>query len=507
MSGQVRPFGRRFSVVAKPLCVSALFWLAACGGSTPGDSAITTSGVASNTGGTTGSIGATLGGTSGTGGVTINPTVSIGDAVYPATIARLTDVGTARYTYYVSTTGDDANTGLTLDKPFKTLEHAIQVVGAGDTIAMRAGTYTPTVENGFFIRAGGQPNARIKLMPYNNEKVVLSAGSHDFVMYLFDSAPYWIIQGLEFSGGGPNGYTLKIDAPSVNVVNNNIHGSYLDGVKLVQTSNDVVIYGNEIHDPNAAAGANAQGIDIVGADRVWIAHNYVHDIHSIGMYAKGNSRNIIFENNRVENLTSRGIMLGQSTDSYLLTDGVYETYDGIIRNNIIINTDDACLATASSYNVKIYNNSCYNVAKLYHGAIFVSNESMLGTGGLNVEIKNNIIYGTTRPVVKIGPSAMSDLSTLHIDRNIYWNGGAPVTFLSEDQSLFNVSIDAWRASLGIDTTSIVADPKYTSLSTLEIGSTSPAINAGVSTTAVTDDYRHTPRPLGGAFDIGAYELQ
>lgn len=530
MSFPLRPFGSRFAAAVKPLCLSAAFLLAACGGpsstdsSSVGASAADTGGSAINSGsGTdttntnTGSSGGTTsggtssGGTSSggttTGGTTSNPTVLSGDAVYTATVARLTNVGTARYTYYVATDGSDSNDGRSLTKPFKTLEHAIAVVGAGDTIMMRAGTYTPTVENGFFIRGGGQANARIKLKPYNSEKVVLSAGSHDFVMYLFESAPYWILEGLEFSGGGANGYTLKIDAPNVNLVNSNLHGSYLDTVKLVQTSNDVVIYGNEIHHPNAAASANAQGVDIVGADRVWLAHNYVHDIQSIGMYAKGNSRNIIFENNRVENVTSRGIMLGQSTDSYLLDDGIYETYDGIIRNNVIVNTDDACLATASSINVKIYNNSCYNVAKTYHGAIFVSNESTISTPGKNIEIKNNIIVGTTRPVVKIGPGAVASTADLHIDRNIYWNGGAAVTFLSEDNSLFSVDISTWRSRMGQDATSIVADPKYSSVSTLQLLDSSPAIDAGVTTSVVTDDYRHTARPLGAAYDIGAYEMK
>ena len=194
---------------------------------------------------------------------------------------------------------------------------------------------------------------------------------------------------------------------------------------------------------------------------------------------------------------------------HMLSDGVFESYDGIIRNNVIIDTDDACIATASSYNVKIYNNSCYNVAKRVHGAIFVSNESMLETPGENVEIKNNIVViGSARPAVKIGPGAMADISTLRIDRNMYsrMDGGA-VTFLSEGHALFNVDIAAWTQRLQLDGTSMLANPNYASVETLLLRDDSPAINAGIATDVVTDDFRHAQRPRGDVFDIGAYEMR
>ena len=509
LSGSVEP---RHRFVVRSMIAAVALGLSACGGSGPSTTAQSSDAVAPNGGGSAAGNGTDSGIDNGTG------TGSNASDVVKEAVARLTDVGAKRFTYIVSAAdGDDANDGLSVEKPFKTLERALRIVGPGDTIELRAGIYTPKTtfaagearENGFYLRAAGTAGAKIKLKPYNNEKAIVDAGDRDFAFYVFARAAYWIIEGLEIRGGGPQGYTVKIDSHHVNLVNNNIHGSMLDIIKLVQTSDDVVIFGNEIHHPDAQAGANSQGIDIVGADRVWIAHNYVHDIRSIAMYAKGNARNAIFENNRVERINSRAIMLGQSTDSWLLSDGVFESYDGIIRNNVIIDTDDACIATASSYNVKIYNNSCYNVAKLRHGAIFVSNESMLETPGENVEIKNNIVViGSARPAVKIGPGAMADISTLRIDRNMYsrMDSGA-VTFLSEDHALFNVDIAAWTQRLHLDGTSMLASPKYASVETLLLQDDSPAINAGIATDVVTDDFRHAQRPLGDVFDIGAYEMR
>lgn len=422
-----------------------------------------------------------------------------------ATLARLTNVGVAGRTYYVANDGNDNADGLSLTTPFASIERALSAVGPGDTIEVRGGTYVPR-GNGFPLNAAGTKDARIKIEAYNGEHVVFDATGKGYAVYVDAAAPYWIIEGIEMSGG--SSYTIKIDAPNVNLVNSNLHGSSNDIIKLVQTSNDVVIYGNEIHHNNAGPGANAQGVDIVGADRVWLAHNYVHDTASIGMYAKGNARNIVFEYNRLENIHSRGIMLGQSTDANLLWDGNYETYDGVIRNNIIVNTDDACLATASSFNVKILNNSCIGAAKIYHGGIFVSNESVVGQAGTNVEIRNNIVVTDGRPAFKIGPAAMTDMATLTVDNNIYWSNGAPVVFLWDDTpGLANVGIDQWRATLHKDAASQVVDPKYTDPTYLTVANDSPAIDAGVESDWVRDDYRQAARPQGAHTDIGAYETR
>jgi hypothetical protein len=185
-----------------------------------------------------------------------------------------------------------------------------------------------------------------------------------------------------------------------------------------------------------------------------------------------------------------------------------------VRNNVVVNATWACVATSSSSNVRIYNNSCYNTATTGQGSIFVSNESEIHTFGVNIEIYNNIIYGSAgRPVIKVNADAMTDFSTLRIDGNIYWvTGGAP-TFSLKDNS---VSASAWAAqyksATGRTDTSRIVDPKYASTTvtgatskplTLQTGS--PAINTGVATSLVTADYLGTARPLNGVIDVGAYE--
>ncbi len=376
-------------------------------------------------------------------------------------------------TYYVAPNGNDDANG-SLSSPFQTLTNVVRIVQPGDVIEVRAGTYA----GGIVISRPGTKDAWITIRPYKKEKVIIDGENKPITIYFYHGnfVPlYWTMEGLEVKGGG---YVVKIDTPRVKLLNNNLHSSTEDIVKVVKTADEAVIYGNEIHHNNARNGANAQGVDIMGANNVWVAHNYVHDIPSIALYAKGNASHTVFENNRVENIYARGIMLGQNSGrQFLDPNKPYESYDGIIRNNMIKNVGGACLATASSWNAKIYNNTCYNVASELNGAIFVSNESELGQAGTNIEIKNNIIVAQgNRPMVHIAVNAMTDDATLNIDGNVYWTakGGQAVTFSWDrgageskpsSPAFWAITFAKWKSMTGKDATSIVADPEQHKLNT------------------------------------------
>jgi len=431
-------------------------------------------------------------------------------------------------TYYISTTGSDSNDGLTIATAFASINKAETVAVAGSTIEMLAGTYS-----GDTITHFGSPSGWITLRPHGNDVVVIdgdmpgSQRNESLYFYHATCDPgdpaytfettgscqsfYWSVENIEIKGGSV--YAIQIDTPNVRIINNKLHDTPNDVVKVVKTANDVVIYGNEIYQTgsNATTLRNAQGIDIVGADRTWVANNYVHDIPSIGIYSKGNARNTLFENNIVTNTLGSGIQLGQSTDAAQLIDGNYETYDGVIRNNVVINTFEACLQTSSSFNVKIYHNSCYEAAHSAHGAIRLANESVLGQAGTNIEIKNNIIVASTstnRPVIKISANSMTDVATLDIDNNLYWtpNGAASATFTWSDIGLTNVSLATWQASASQDAASSIADPLYNNPAQqdLSLATGSPAIDMALANNVVPRDFNGASRPSTGK-DLGAFE--
>jgi hypothetical protein len=441
---------------------------------------------------------------------------------------------TGGITYYVAPTGSDSNNGRSLAAPFKTIGKAVNSVAAGDIIEVRAGTYVVNT----MITTPGSSSGWITMRGYNGETpVIRNANNSSPTIYFYhddcdesvigngsgntDCRPfYWILQGLQIEGptAGDDGNAVKIDTPKVKLVGNKLCCAYADVVKVVRTANDTEILNNEIWQ-DSRVSSNAQGVDIVGADRVRVAGNYVHNVTNIGIYAKGNSRNPVFENNLLVNIgdanNGHALMLGQDTDDYRLVDGNYETYDGIARNNVVVNATWSCVATSSSYNVHIYNNSCYNTGTSTHGSIFLSNESSIGQTGANIEIRNNIVYGSANnPVVKIDNNAMSSYTTLYIDHNIYYvSGGAP-KFTWDEAGLSNSSFSSWQTQIAARTghadSSIVANPLYSDTSTssstaLTLQATSPAINAGVTSSYVTTDKQGTARPQGSGVDIGAYE--
>src|SRR4051812_14938410 len=72
-------------------------------------------------------------------------------------------------TYYVSTSGNDANAG-SLDYPFRSIQRAADFAGPGDTVLIRGGVYRETVRPA----RSGNSGDPVTFRPYNNETVTVS---------------------------------------------------------------------------------------------------------------------------------------------------------------------------------------------------------------------------------------------------------------------------------------------------------------------------------------------
>lgn len=470
------------------------------------------------------------------------PTINTGEpgratrvayAGHPA--VGLRDIGAEEFeaqgkTYIVAKTGSDSNNGLTTATPFLTIQHALNLVEPGDTVAVRTGTYNQSL----MASRPGLSTARITLRGYGKEMPIIRGTTIGPSLYFYteaceamveaglsgnvDCTPmYWTVSGLEIRGsatGGGDGNAVKIDTPKVRLQGNKLCCSAADIVKLVRTANDAEVLDNELWQDSGitVVSDNAQGVDSVGTDRIRIAGNYVHDITSIGMYCKGNCRNAVFENNLIVNVADHAMMMGQETDIELLLDGDFEAYDGIMRNNVVMNTDRACFAISSAYNVKALNNSCYNTGLVQHGSVFLSNESLSTRASEDIEIANNIIFaGGALPVIKITADAFLDVSTLRIHDNIYWRAdGAPLFTPNAEFAAVNAA--TWFADYaemsGNTDDSRVLNPQYKSVAgkqPLMLADNSPAINMGHTHASVVHDFNWRARPIGPKHEIGAYE--
>lgn len=437
-------------------------------------------------------------------------------------------------TFYVSNSGNDNNDGRSLNTAWATLQYAADStnVKAGDTIEVAAGTY-----HGFGIgnRRGisWNPGGYITIHPYNNGAVTIqgdsSAGgvvsvatpgcasdpAYGIRAACFPS--FWWVEGFNIDGSGVH-YAVKFESGGIRLIRNKIHESDADVVKLVATSDDVTISENEIFNSGRADG-NAQGIDIVGAKDTVIRYNYIHDIRSIGVYPKGNAEDTIVEHNKLERIHQHGIQLGHPTTAIDMRyqgdpNYPYETYRARVRNNIIVGADHACIGIANGYEVKVYNNSCYNTASAAHAGLYFSNESEHPAHAPSryVEVKNNIFHVTGYRVVVVAEDGTTppaiDESTVSIDNNVYFMTTGPARFewdrkLGSDIGTF----DVWKQHTGYDNASIEQNPDYADTSELRLNSTSPAIDRGTNSLCDPTDYREqTVRPQNGVCDIGADEV-
>ena len=134
---------------------------------------------------------------------------------------------------------------------------------------------------------------------------------------------------------------------------------------------------------------------------------------------------------------------------------------------------------------------------------------------VGLEFSNNIIYGSaTRPVFNLSSDAMTDASTLLLEKNLFFvPGGNPMFVLNDNQVNFANWKTGYKALTGHDDSSLaVADPLYaitsgTSTAPLTLQATSPVMGvAGKDVSGVVPaDRLGVSRPLNGKMEIGAYE--
>ncbi|MDM8002147.1 MAG: right-handed parallel beta-helix repeat-containing protein [Bacteroidota bacterium] len=111
--------------------------------------------------------------------------------------------------WYVSTSGSDSNAG-TPGSPFKTIEKAVSVVRAGETIFVRGGTYNLTAT--ITLSKSGAENSRISLLAYPGETPLLDfsaqalSGSNRGIVL---TGNWWHIKGLVITGAGDNGMLIS----------------------------------------------------------------------------------------------------------------------------------------------------------------------------------------------------------------------------------------------------------------------------------------------------------
>ncbi len=309
---------------------------------------------------------------------------------------------------------------------------------------------------------------------------------------------YWVIAGFTLRGLN-EAIDLENTPVGWRIVGNDIscpNGSGESGCVTGEPT-DLKFFGNVVHD----AAANVSSIT-----------KYYHGVYW------GSSHIEMGWNVVRDGKACRGIQFHD-------TGGVNE-FDLSVHDNVIHGTvcDGLNFATVdpSQGKVEAYNNVIYDVglgpdpveAAADYAGIYVAGETDLGApGGGAVEIYNNTLYGCGSWTQSTSAAAFNNgggnpALTIHVVNNLVYALASEryvAGTVSQIGGSNNVFFGGGSAPSGF-TASVVADPRLVAGATFDfhLMAGSPAIGAGVATSAVTD-FDGNARPQGAAWDIGAYQ--
>jgi hypothetical protein len=283
-------------------------------------------------------------------------------------------------TYYVATTGDDANAG-TRARPWRTVQKALATLRPGQRAFVRGGVY---MEDLVFRRAGTAA-APITVAAAAGERVVLRPASTSGDTYpVRIRGSYFRLRGFVIEnarGTSSTNVYFEGDAHDVELAGNDIRGSQDQGIFAERTTRNLHIVRNQIHD-NGRGHVEGQhqshGIYLEGADHL-VANNVVwNHPFGFGIQIYPENEGTIVVHNTIVGSGHSGIVVGGD-------DGVG---DIVIRNNI--------LAFNSGYGVESDSDCPTGPVAVDRNVIFGNRGGAVESGCANVTVTGGNIVRDPR---------------------------------------------------------------------------------------------------------------
>jgi hypothetical protein len=344
--------------------------------------------------------------------------------------------------YYVAATGGSDGNAGDSAHPFLTIQHAAGIVNAGDVVIVRNGVYTGSSSAVLDIGRGGTPTAWVTFKAEHKWGAALDGGGSPGVQGVSDA-------GVHFS------------ASYVRVEGFEIRWVWHDGVDMGST--DIALAGNNIHDVGRYCESGALGISAIAAyaNNLLIEQNWIHDIGRLSPGEYGCAPTTDYWQNH-----DHGIYLSNGNNI-------------LIRNNVFYNINHG-------WAVHRYGSTCDQVWVVNNTFAFPNpnrdGQIILASTTTNLYIRNNIFYQPGLNIAISGTESSAIISN-NISTGAIGGGGTGTNLINTDPLLVN--------PLGLD---------------FHLQAGSPARGAGVSLSNVTNDFDGKPRPVGAAYDIGAYQF-
>jgi parallel beta-helix repeat protein len=268
----------------------------------------------------------------------------LGSLLPPGTLAAATN--------YVAQGGSDSNDG-SESQPFKTIQHGISQLDAGDTLYIRGGNYGEFIDNSSYTIPSGTSFADpVTIAAYPGETVTLRR-------LLVTSAQYVIFKDFIIDATGqPEGIgIINGDGTATrdnyirfqNVEMKNWAGPQEAGVFVYSNYNEFL--NCKVHDGSVSHGFYIQGShNLVDGCEV-----YNNPAYGIQLFNGNNTtlvHNNILRNNRVHNNGGRGAGQGGIT--------INHGDNNIAHDNIICKNEGESLGVSTADDTQIYNNIIYD---------------------------------------------------------------------------------------------------------------------------------------------------
>lgn len=423
----------------------------------------------------------------------------VGRLLLAVVLSAMTTVAALADTRYVSLSGSDAADGASWGAALRTIARCILLSSAGDTCEIEPGAYAVDV----LINKSGAPGAYITLRN-------ASATGQVTVSKLSITGDYARVEGFTVIGVGANrgievdgdyGEVLKTHVRSVAGGAPNAIGIEIEGSSNVirQSSVRDFCYGMIVSGANNLVEANEATLlgktggcgDVdysrfFGSGHTFRANRFygIDFADAVGAHIDcfqtfdtngGHVYDIVIEGNACSD-ASQGVIM--QAISYGLSSGV------TIRNNVFTRLSAWCANNHDVANVKFFNNTCDTDGSL-HGLWCRGSR-----GTASCEFKNNIVVGEgTFYGVFEAATLIDGTVSAPGKNNLLYRAGTTITGFDNDIK----NLDPLLAS--------PAAGDYR----IKLGS--PAINAGVTIAGWSSptDKAGVARPVGAAWDIGAYE--
>jgi parallel beta-helix repeat protein len=415
-------------------------------------------------------------------------------------------------TYYVATSGNDANNGA-LSTPFRTISHGAAVAQAGDTVYVRTGVYNDLVR----ISSKGTAAAHVGIHAYPGEAPVIdgtgTAASTDLVV--FSNAQYVDFSGFEVRNSTHIGICVY-PGSFLTISGNNVHGSIRNGIwagySTFGTTSDLTISGNTVwnnvleNQNRTMSGGWAQAIGTQSANRVTISGNRIYNNYGEGIaYVLSDGGTI--KNNTVYDNYSVEIYLDNAQTTTVDSNLAYTTGNSAYYRSGYpasgIGTANESYSTSNPLNgLTIVNNIVLNSKY----GFYYSNEAN-GGGLQNVTVANNTFYKGAVDLLWIASAAHAGSV---FENNVFYQVGNVMTNVAGGGVTYRNN-DWYGGTAGTASGSgdVLADPRLANAGGLtaadyKLTLGSPAVAVGLTLSNVTADYFGAPRAV--AYDLGAHQL-